>query len=237
MESQRIFLTGASSGIGAATAELALKQGHRVWGMARSAGQLAELVERFPGAAGYPLGDVRDAAAVQEAVAAAAAEWGGLDAAVPNAGVGMFNPLESAPLAEWTQMVEVNVVGVLNVVHAVLPHLLESGGTLVNIGSVAARNVFANSGVYCATKHAVLAISEALRIECGGRIGVTTGNPGAVHTPFIDATQNAELRENYRGQFEAGLDPQVIAEAVLLAIGSKGRAVYSELTVRPDRRA
>jgi NADP-dependent 3-hydroxy acid dehydrogenase YdfG len=170
-------------------------------------------------------------------VAAAAAEWGGLDAAVPNAGVGMFNPLESAPLAEWTQMVEVNVVGVLNVVHAVLPHLLESGGTLVNIGSVAARNVFANSGVYCATKHAVLAISEALRIECGGRIAVTTVNPGAVHTPFIDATQNAELRENYRGQFEAGLDPQVIAEAILLAIGSKGRAVYSELTVRPDRRA
>lgn len=236
MEALRVFITGASSGIGAATAELLVERGHRVWGFARSAGELEGLAERFPERVVVSRGDVRDAAAVQAAVQAAVDRWSGLDGVVPNAGLGMFNPLESAPLEEWTRMVEVNITGVLNVLHAVVPHLLASQGTVVNIGSVAARNVFANSGVYCATKHAVLALSEALRIEFSGRIAVTTVNPGAVDTPFIETTANEALRESYRPQFAGALAPRTIAEAIALALESKGKAVYSEITVRPDRR-
>ena len=121
-------------------------------------------------------------------------------------------------------MVAVNVQGVLSTLHAALPLLLESKGHVINIGSLAARQVFPNSGVYCATKHAVLALSESLRTEFRN------------DTPFIDRTTNDELRANYRPQFDEGMDANYVAEAVLFAVESRGRGVVSELTIRPDRR-
>jgi NADP-dependent 3-hydroxy acid dehydrogenase YdfG len=96
--------------------------------------------------------------------------------------------------------------------------------------------VFPNSGIYCATKHAVLAISESLRIEFRDELAVTTINPGAVDTSFIDQTKDDELRENYRPQFEQGMQPRFIAEAIAFALSSGGKGVFSEMTMRPDRR-
>jgi NADP-dependent 3-hydroxy acid dehydrogenase YdfG len=96
--------------------------------------------------------------------------------------------------------------------------------------------VFPNSGIYCATKHAVLAISESLRIEFRDELAVTTINPGAVDTSFIDQTKDDELRENYRPQFEQGMQPGFIAEAIAFAVSSGGKGVFSEMTMRPDRR-
>ena len=159
-----------------------------------------------------------------------------IDVCIPNAGLGIFSPLAEAQFEDWKTMIDVNVTGVLATLHAVLPSLVTNKGHVIQIGSIAARNVFPNSGVYCATKHAVLALSESLRMEFREDLAVTTINPGAVNTAFIDQTNNAELRESYRPQFEAGMDAGFIAEAIAQAIESAGRGVYSEITVRPDRR-
>lgn len=237
MKSLRILVTGGSSGIGAATAELLATKGHRIFLMARNTEAMQRLARQHPdGTIQCAAVDVRDHAAVKAAVSSMVDAWGGIDVCIPNAGLGIFSPLTEARFEDWKTMVDVNVTGVLATLHAALPSLVSNKGHVIQIGSIAARNVFPNSGVYCATKHAVLALSESLRMEFREDLAVTTINPGAVNTAFIDQTHNADLRESYRPQFEGGMDAGFIAEAIAQAIESAGRGVYSEITVRPDRR-
>lgn len=237
MKSLRILITGGSSGIGAATAELLAAKGHRIFLMARNTEAMQRLADQHPdGTMECVEVDVRDHDAVKAAVDRVVEAWGGIDVCIPNAGLGVFSPLIEARFEDWKTMVDVNITGVLATLHAALPSLVSNKGHVIQIGSIAARNVFPNSGVYCATKHAVLALSESLRMEFREDLAVTTINPGAVNTAFIDQTNNAGLRESYRPQFEAGMDAGFIAEAIAQAIESAGRGVYSEITVRPDRR-
>ena len=235
----RIWITGASSGIGQACALTLAESGHRVWASARSTDKLEALAQRAAAASGtiqpHPC-DVTSPESVRACAEAMTEAWGGMDVVIPNAGIGYFNPLQEAPLQEWHAMIDVNISGVLSTLHAALPSLLENKGHVINIGSLAARQVFPNSGVYCATKHAVLALSESLRTEFRNDLAVTTINPGAVNTPFIDRTTNEELRANYRPQFDDGMEANYVADAVLFAVESRGRGVVSELTIRPDRR-
>lgn len=235
----RIWITGASSGIGQACALKLAGAGHHVWAAARSTDKLQALAAQaahLPGDIQTHECDVTDPASVAACARAMIGAWGGLDVVVPNAGIGYFNPLTEAPLEEWRAMIDVNVTGVLSTLHVALPELLRAKGHVINIGSLAARQVFPNSGVYCATKHAVLALSESLRTEFRNDLAVTTVNPGAVNTPFIDRTTNDELRASYRPQFDEGMEPEYVADAVLFAVESRGRGVVSELTIRPDRR-
>ena len=235
----RIWITGASSGIGQACALTLAEAGHRVWAAARSTDKLEALAQQAAAASGtiqpHPC-DVTSPDSVRACADAMTEAWGGMDVVIPNAGIGYFNPLQEAPLQEWHAMIDVNISGVLSTLHAALPSLLENKGHVINIGSLAARQVFPNSGVYCATKHAVLALSESLRTEFRNDLAVTTINPGAVNTPFIDRTTNDELRANYRPQFDDGMAADYVADAVLFAVESQGRGVVSELTIRPDRR-
>ena len=159
-----------------------------------------------------------------------------MDAVIPNAGLGYFDPLPQGKLEEWHHMVNVNINGVLSTLHATLPVLAANKGHVINIGSLAARQVFPNSGVYCATKHAVLALSESIRLEYRNDVAVTTVNPGAVNTAFIDKTTNEALRADYRPQFDAGMSAEFVADAIVSALEAKGRGVFSEITLRPDRR-
>lgn len=237
MKSLRILLTGGSSGIGAATAKALTAAGHRVTMLARNKAALAYVAELCPAESiRFQIVDVTDEQDVKLAVEETIAQWGGIDVCIPNAGLGIFKPLKTAELSDWKKMVDVNIGGVLNTLHACLPSLIENKGHVIQIGSIAARNVFPNSGIYCATKHAVLAISESLRIEFRDELAVTTINPGAVDTSFIDQTKDDELRENYRPQFEQGMQPSFIAEAIAFAVSSGGKGVFSEMTMRPDRR-
>lgn len=237
MKSFRILLTGGSSGIGAATAKVLTSAGHRVTLLARNVKSLQQVALTCPSdLVQFRQVDVTDSASVNEAVKASIDKWGGLDVCIPNAGLGVFAPLKEAALNDWKRMIDVNIGGVLNTLHACLPSLIENKGHVIQIGSIAARNVFPNSGIYCATKHAVLAISESLRIEFREDLAVTTINPGAVNTSFIDQTKDEVLRENYRPQFEEGMHPEFIADAIAFAIESGGRGVFSEMTMRPDRR-
>ena len=238
-DSLRIWITGASSGIGQACALALAEAGHKIWAAARSTDKLQELALQAEGHEGeiHPHAcDVTSPESVAECGNAMVDAWDGIDVVIPNAGIGYFNPLDQAPLQEWHAMVDVNIQGVLSTLHAALPSLVANKGHVINIGSLAARQVFPNSGVYCATKHAVLALSESLRTEFRNDLAVTTINPGAVNTPFIDRTTNDELRANYRPQFDDGMEATYVAEAVLFAVESRGRGVVSELTIRPDRR-
>lgn len=239
MNHNRIFITGASSGIGAATARTLVNKGWQVAAFARNAAALEALKSELAEATGTLMpfvGDVTDPESVIAAVEQAVSEWGGLDAVIPNAGLGYFDPLPQGKLAEWHEMVNININGVLTTLHATLPVLAANKGHVINIGSLAARQVFPNSGVYCATKHAVLALSESIRLEYRNDVAVTTINPGAVNTAFIDKTTNESLRADYRPQFDEGMAAEFVADAIATALEARGRGVFSEITLRPDRR-
>jgi NADP-dependent 3-hydroxy acid dehydrogenase YdfG len=233
-----VFLTGASSGIGAATARLLVGKGHRVFACARRREKLEELVASLPESERDSLAirvlDVLDVEDHRKAVAECVDRFGGLDVAVPNAGLGIFDNLGNAALEDWHTMVDVNVKGVLTTLHCCLPPLREAKGLVVNIGSVASRNVFPFSGVYCATKHAVLALGEAIRQDLKSEVASTTICPGAVDTDFIEQTRNEDLLDQYRPNFKKGMHPDFIAEHVLLAIENRGRGIVSDITLRPD---
>jgi len=234
---KHIFITGASSGIGRATAALLHTKGFALTLMARNMAALEEVKLQLGDHVHITLGDVRDYAAVKQSIEESVAHFGSLDAVLNNAGLGYFNPLPNGKIEEWHEMVDTNVKGVLNVIHAAIPHLEKSRGHLINIGSVASHLVFANSGVYCATKHAVLAISESVRIELSGKIGVTTISPGSVNTPFIEQTKNDQLLQELRPGFASGIDPQTIAEQIAFVLEQSGKGIISEIIIRPDKRS
>ena len=118
-------------------------------------------------------------------------------------------------------------------IHLTLSELIERKGHVINLGSVASHHVFANSGIYCATKHAVLAISESLKVEHSKHIRITTICPGAVNTPFIHATKNEDLLKEYVPNFEKGLDPLNIAAQMVHVIEAPEGVNISEIIIRP----
>ena len=229
-----VLLTGASSGIGEACVKLLAAQGHRAVAVARRDEKLQELAAKTPNHVFPFSADVTDAQAMVRAVDFAHEKFGTLDAVIPNAGIGYFAPLGDGQLSHWHEMVNVNITGVMNTIHPALPHLKASKGTVVLIGSVAARQVFQNSGIYCMTKHAVLALAEAVRQDCRGEVAVSVVNPGAVDTAFIERTPDEALKAEYRPNFTAGLSPEMVAEQILHVLTSRGRGVISELTIRPE---
>ena len=233
-----VFITGASSGIGAATALLLVRSGHRVFGCARRENQLQSVADRLSSDLRHNFVtralDVMNVEDHLKAVSDCASTFGSIDVAIPNAGLGIFENLADAALEDWHTMVDVNIKGVLNTLHCCLPHLKASKGLVVNIGSVASRKVFAESGVYCATKHAVLALGEAIRQDLKSEVASTTVCPGAVDTAFIEQTRNPELLNQFRPNFKKGMRPEFVAEHVLYAIESRGNGIVSDITLRPD---
>lgn len=229
---KNIFITGGTSGIGKATAALAASHGHRVFITGRDEAKTKALVEELK-LSGYAITDVINTTGVNNAVAKAVETLGGLDVVLNNAGLGIFDPLEEAKLEDWHYMVDVNVKGLLSVVHTTLPHLIKSNGQMINLGSIASHFVFPNSGVYCATKHAVFAISESLRTELSKKIRVTTISPGSVNTPFVEQTKNEDLLQNLRPSFAAGMPVEWIAEQIVHAIEVPKGVNVSEIIMRP----
>ena len=231
MQSKIILITGASSGIGEATARVLAQQGHTVCLVGRNKERLQKLTD-----VGTTFEcDMRQPEDFKKVVDAIVGQHGQLDVLINNAGLGFFNPIAEAPLEEWHEMVDTNIKGALTAIHSCLPHLIQAGGHIVNIASVGAHNVFANSGVYCATKHALLAISEGLRLELSGKINVTTISPGPVATAFIDQTHNPKLLKEYKDYFAAGLDPKTVANQIAHALASSEDGVVSEIIIRPKR--
>jgi clavulanate-9-aldehyde reductase len=240
LSSQVVAVTGASSGIGEATALACARAGAAVALAARRADRIEALAERIVAEGGRAIAvptDVGEETQARAFVARAHSELGRLDVLVNNAGVMLLGPIENAPTEEWRRMIHANVFGVLYCTHAALPLMHAQGsGHIVNVSSVAGRVARQGSGVYNLTKFGVGAFSESLRQE-GVAMGVrvTLIEPGAVATE-LPGHNRPEVLEQMAKRF-AGVTPlssDDIAGAVLYAIGQPPNVSINEVLVRPS---
>jgi NADP-dependent 3-hydroxy acid dehydrogenase YdfG len=245
LEGTVALVTGASSGIGAATAARLAAPGATVALAARRKDRLDALAASIREQGGTVLvlaADVTDEAQATAAVESTVAELGRLDTLVNNAGVMLLGPAEGAPLSEWQRMVELNVMGLLYCAHAALPHLLRAAedgprrvADMVNISSVAGRVAGKGRGVYNLTKFGVGAFSESLRQEVTKRhVRVSLVEPGAVATELISHNRD-EVLETLR-PFVASMQPMAaedIADAIAFIVTRPRHVAVNELLIRP----
>jgi NADP-dependent 3-hydroxy acid dehydrogenase YdfG len=240
LSNQVVAVTGASSGIGEATALACVRAGAAVALAARRSERIEELAARIQADGGRAIAvttDVGDEAQARAFVERAHAELGRLDVLVNNAGVMLLGPIENAPTEEWRRMIEANVFGVLYCTHAALPLMHEQGsGNIVNVSSVAGRVARAGSGVYNLTKFGVGAFSESLRQEAVPLgVRVTCVEPGAVATELAGHNREevlAQMAKRFEGV--TPLSPEDIANAILYAIGQPPNVSINEVLVRPS---
>jgi NAD(P)-dependent dehydrogenase (short-subunit alcohol dehydrogenase family) len=237
MKPQVILVTGCSSGIGRATAVEAAERGHRVFASARRLADLADLTPR--GIDTLAL-DVTDEASVASGVADVLGKAARIDALVNNAGYGQYGAIEDVSLSEWRRQFEVNLFGAISVLRAVLPAMREArAGTIVNVSSVAGKVTIPFAGPYCASKHALEAVSDALRVEVAPwKIRVVVVEPGPIATRFGDRTREATARilaapgpySSFYGnaerasekQFQLGKrGPELVARVIVRAVESR----------------
>lgn len=230
-----VVITGASSGIGAATARLLAAQGARLVLGARRADRLEALAIELGGEVRTLATDVRRREDVAALVELAVRTHGRLDVFVANAGVAHVGPLDEQGPEQWDEMIDVNLRGVLHGVAAALPVFrAQSAGHLVAVVSTAGLRIVPDQVVYAATKNAVRTLCEGLRQEAGPHLRVTAISPGFTATEFVDTVADPEVRAAYRQQMaEIAMPPDAIAHAVAYAMAQPAGVDVGEIVVRP----
>jgi NADP-dependent 3-hydroxy acid dehydrogenase YdfG len=229
---RHVLVTGASSGIGAATARALRGAGARVALLARRTGRLEELAAELDGVA-VPA-DVADPIAVREAVDRAADGLGGLDGVINAAGLARPGDVADADPDGWRAMFDVNVLGVLHVTQAAIPHLRAAGrGDVVNVSSMSGRRVGSTEmAVYSATKAAVHTLSEGLRRELRpDRIRVAVVAPGFVDTPIFDGQEGEAAERLQRGTSQQGLPVEAVADTIVRILADPPEVVHVEVAM------
>ncbi|WP_026828294.1 SDR family oxidoreductase [Exiguobacterium artemiae] len=237
IENKVVIITGASSGIGEATAKLLAKQGAQLVLAARREDRLKSLqkeIEDLGGKAVYQVTDVTDASQVDALAKLAQDTFGSVDVLVNNAGLMPLSKLNKNKQDEWNTMVDVNIKGVLYGIGAVLPYMREQKrGHIINISSVAGHDVMPSSAVYSGTKFAVRAITEGLRKEesVENNIRATIISPGAVDTELKDHITDEEIKQGI-GNLKA-MDADAIARAIAYAVNEPDDVAVNEILIRP----
>ncbi len=241
IEGKVVVITGASSGLGEATARLLSAQGASVVLGARRVERLRSLADELTGRGGKALAvatDVADRDQVKGLVDAAVQAYGRIDVMINNAGLMPQAPLERLKVDEWDRMIDVNIKGVLYGIAAALPHMQrQKAGHFVNVSSVAGHKVGPGFTVYAATKHAVRALSEGLRQEVKRyNIRTTVISPGAVATELPDSVTEPDVAERIRKFYEENAIPaESFAKAVAFAIDQPEEVDINEILFRPTR--
>ena len=236
-----VLITGASSGIGEATARLLATQGAHVVLGARRSERLQALCDEINAAGGkalYRALDVTDRADMQAFVDFAVSQHGRVDVLINNAGVMPLSKLDALKVEEWDRMIDVNIRGVLHGIAAALPLMqTQRSGQVINLASIGAYAVSPTAAVYCATKYAVRAISEGLRQEVGGDIRVTLISPGVTESELAESISDEGGREEMRAFRKIAIPAMAIARAIAYAIEQPAEVDVSELIVRPTASA
>jgi Short-chain alcohol dehydrogenase of unknown specificity len=238
IEGKVVVITGASSGIGEATALLLAERGAKVVLGARGLDRLEALASRITeagGEAAYARTDVKRRGDVPDLVKLACEQYGKLDVLFSNAGVMPVSPLDELRVEDWEAMIDINIKGVLYGIAAALPVFRKQGfGHFVHTASTAGLITRPSQSVYSGTKFAVRAISEGLRQEAGGKLRVTIISPGFVRTNFLESVTSPEMKaqlEASRDKF--ALPPEAVARAVAFAIEQPADVDVGEIIIRP----
>lgn len=236
LNQKTVLITGASSGIGAATARLLGESGARLFLGARRGDRLAALCEEIEAAGGkaaYNIVDVTRPDDMQAFIGAAIARFGRIDVLVSNAGIMPISPLAALEIDQWDRMIDVNIRGILHGIAAALPHFIErKTGQFINVASLGAHYVVPTGAVYCATKFAVWAITDGIRQEHKD-IRATIISPGVVTSELggdITDSGTALAMADFR---KVAIQPDAIARAILFAIDQPDDVDVSEIIVRP----
>ncbi|MEU8626568.1 SDR family oxidoreductase [Streptomyces sp. NPDC048669] len=238
IEGKVVAITGASSGIGEATALLLAARGAKVVLGARRPERLEALaarIEEAGGEAAWARTDVKRRADLTGLVALARERFGKLDVLVSNAGVGPISPLDDLRVEEWEEMIDVNLKGVLYGIAAALPVFREQGfGHFVNTVSTAGLRIVPLQAVYAGTKNAVRTISEGLRQEAGDSLRVTVVSPGFVRTEFADSLSDPGIRAQIADRMEKiAIPPEAVARAIAFAVEQPDGVDVGDIVVRP----
>ena len=233
-----VAITGASSGIGEATALLLAERGAKVVLGARGLDRLEALAARIANAGGEVAStrtDVRRRDDLSNLVKLACERFGKLDVLFNNAGVMPVSPLDDLRVEDWDEMIDINIKGVLYGIAAALPVFRKQGfGHFVNTASTAAYKTVPNQSVYSGTKSAVRAISEGLRQEAGDKLRVTIISPGFVRTNFAEAVTNSEVKAQLTASRDRfAMPPDAIARAIAFAIEQPDDIDVNEIVIRP----
>lgn len=232
-----IIITGASSGIGEATARMLAERGAKLMLAARREERLDKIVaeiEAAGGTASYQTVDVTVKSQVDALAQATLNKYGKIDVLINNAGVMPLSRLEQLLVEEWERTIDINIKGVLYGIAAVLPHMQKAqSGHIINLSSVAGHRVFPAAAVYCGTKYAVRAISEGLRQEVGGHIRCTIISPGAVATELTNSISDPEASQNIDQLYQIAIAPDAVARAIVYALEQPQEVDINEILLRP----
>lgn len=233
-----VIITGASSGLGEATARRLSQSGAKLMLAARREDRLkalAQALRKEDKQVAYRVVDVTDRAQMEALAQAALSEYGRIDVLINNAGLMPLAPLDAIQVDEWETMIDVNIKGVLYGIAAVLPTMrAQKSGHIINLSSVAGHKVFPGGAVYCATKFAVRALSEGLRIESRGEIRSTNISPGAVATELTDHITHKGAAEVAGQIYQVAIDADAIARAIAYAIEQPADVDVNEMIIRPS---
>jgi len=230
----RAIITGASSGIGKSTALAFAKAGINLALVSRASNNLSAIVDSVAAlgveAKSYPV-DLAEVTLVKDYIAAIAKDFGGIDILVNNAGMGYTNSLEATSLADWQQLINLNLTSVFQCIQGILPSMRDrSSGTIINVASIAASNAFPGWGAYSVSKAGLVTLTKTLAVEeRANGIRAVIISPGAVNTPIWDTdTVNADLNR------DAMLTPEIVAQSILHVALLPPQAVIEEMTIMPS---